>query len=160
LSPADAAFSPARSRAHEIEFNLLNPYLIVPASPRFIFNQDGKRVPHQDTGRRHHLELRERTKRQRQIRRSKMKMLSKMFIIAGLAAFVPAPVFAQSADLIKQGDYYAPSHTVVQPATPQELNEFKQGDYYAPSTTVVQEPTAHELNQARDGDFYAPAAGE
>ena len=36
-----------------------------------------------------------------------MKMLSKMFVIVGLAAFVPAPVFAQSADLIKQGDYYA-----------------------------------------------------
>ena len=31
-----------------------------------------------------------------------MKMLSKVFVIAGLAAFVPAPVFAQSTDLIKQ----------------------------------------------------------
>jgi hypothetical protein len=70
-----------------------------------------------------------------------MKMLSKMFVIAGLAAFVPAPVFAQSTD-------------------PQELNEFKQGDYYAPSKTVVQQPSAQELNQAREGDFYAPIAGE
>ena len=66
-----------------------------------------------------------------------MKMLSKMFIIAGLAAFVPAPVFAQSADLIKQGDYYAPTQSAVQHATPQELDEFKQGDFYAPSKTVV-----------------------
>jgi hypothetical protein len=33
------------NRAHEIEFNLLNPYLIVPASPQFIFDHDGKRVP-------------------------------------------------------------------------------------------------------------------
>jgi hypothetical protein len=65
-----------------------------------------------------------------------MKVLSKMFVIAGLAAFVPAPVFAQSTDLIKQGDYYAPSNT------------------------VVQQPTAQELNQARQGDFYAPGAGE
>jgi len=89
-----------------------------------------------------------------------MKMLSKMFIIAGLAAFVPEPVFAQSADLIKQGDYYAPTQTVVQHATAQELNELRQGDSYAPSTTVVQRPTAQELNQARDGDFYAPIAGE
>jgi hypothetical protein len=89
-----------------------------------------------------------------------MKMLSKMFVIAGLAAFIPAPVFAQSTDLIKQGDYYAPTNTVVQRATPQELNEFKQGDYYAPSKTVVQQPTAQELNQAREGDFYAPVAGE
>ena len=88
-----------------------------------------------------------------------MKMLSKMFVIAGLAAFVPAPVFAQSADLIKQGDYYAPTQTVVQHATSQ-VNEFKQGDYYAPGKTVVQHPTAQELNHARQGDFYAPVAGE
>jgi hypothetical protein len=89
-----------------------------------------------------------------------MKMLSKMFVIAGLAAFIPAPVFAQSTDLIKQGDYYAPTNTVVQHATPQGINEFKQGDYYAPSKTVVQQPTAQELNQAREGDFYAPQTAE
>jgi len=89
-----------------------------------------------------------------------MKILSKMFVIASLAAFVPAPVFAQSTDLIKQGDYYAPTQTVVPHATSQELNEFKQGDYYAPGKTVVQHPTAQELNQARQGDFYAPVAGE
>jgi hypothetical protein len=89
-----------------------------------------------------------------------MKTFGKMFVIAGLAAFVPAPVFAQSTDLITQGDYYAPANTVVQHATPQELNEFKQGDYYAPSKTVVEQPTAREQNQAREGDFYAPGAGE
>jgi len=89
-----------------------------------------------------------------------MKMVRKMFFIAGLAAFIPAPVFAQSTDLVKQGDYYAPTQTVVQHAAPQELNEFKQGDYYAPAKTVVQQPTAQELNQAREGDFYAPGAGE
>ena len=89
-----------------------------------------------------------------------MKMLSKMFVIAGLAAFIPAPVFAQSTHLIKQGDYYAPTNTVVQHASPQELNEFKQGDYYAPSRTVVQQPNAQELNQAREGDFYAPQTAE
>ena len=89
-----------------------------------------------------------------------MKMVRKMFFIAGLAAFIPAPVFAQSTDLVKQGDYYAPSQTIVQHATPQELNEFKQGDYYAPTKTVVQQPTAQELNQAREGDFYAPQTAE
>jgi hypothetical protein len=88
-----------------------------------------------------------------------MRMLSKMLVIAGLAALVPAQVFAQSSDLIKQGDYYAPTQTVVQHATPQELNEFKQGDFYAPTKTVVERPTAQELNQAREGDFYGPAAG-
>jgi hypothetical protein len=89
-----------------------------------------------------------------------MKVLSKMFVIAGLAAFVPAPVFAQSADMIKQGDYYAPTQTVVQHATAQELNELRHGDFYAPSQTAVQQPTAQELNQAHHGDFYAPVAGE
>jgi hypothetical protein len=89
-----------------------------------------------------------------------MKMLSKMFVIAGLAAFVPAPVFAQSTDLIKQGDYYAPTQTVVQHATSQELKEFKQGDFYAPTNTIVQQSTAQELEQARQGDFYAPVTGE
>jgi hypothetical protein len=89
-----------------------------------------------------------------------MRMLSKMLVIAGLAALVPAPVFAQSSDLIKQGDYYAPTQIVVQHATPQELNELKQGDFYAQTKTVVEQPTAQELNQAREGDFYAPTAGE
>jgi hypothetical protein len=89
-----------------------------------------------------------------------MKVLSKMFVIAGLAALLPAPVFAQSADMIKQGDYYAPTQTVVQHATAQELNELRHGDFYAPSQTAVQQPTAQELNQARHGDFYAPVAGE
>jgi protein-disulfide isomerase len=89
-----------------------------------------------------------------------MKVLSKMFFIAGLAAFVPAPVFAQSADMIKQGDYYAPTQTVVQHATAQELNEFRHGDFYAPSQTAVQQSTAQEMNQAREGGFYAPVAGE
>jgi hypothetical protein len=84
-----------------------------------------------------------------------MKMLSKMFFIAGLAALIPAPVFAQSAN---EGDYYAPTHTIVQPTTAQELNEFEQGDFYAPIKTVTQQPSAQELNQAREGDFYAPNA--
>jgi hypothetical protein len=35
--------------AHEIEFNLVNPYLIVPASSQFMFDRDGKHVPHKDT---------------------------------------------------------------------------------------------------------------
>jgi hypothetical protein len=85
-----------------------------------------------------------------------MKILSKMFVIAGLAAFVPAPVFAQSP--INEGDYYAPTHTIVQHPTAQELNEFKQGDFYAPVQTDARQPNAQELNQAHEGDFYAPNA--
>jgi hypothetical protein len=44
----------------------------------------------------------------------------------------------------------------VQQPTPQQLNEAKDGDYYAPSNTIVQQPTSQELNRARQGDYYAP----
>jgi hypothetical protein len=33
------------NRAHKIEFNVLNPYLIVLAGLRLIFDHDGKRMP-------------------------------------------------------------------------------------------------------------------
>jgi hypothetical protein len=89
-----------------------------------------------------------------------MKMLSKMLLIAGLAAFIPAPVFAQSNDLIKQGDYYAPTRTDLQHGTAQERNEFRQGDFYAPSQTTVQHVSPQEMDRIRQGDFYAPQAGE
>jgi len=89
-----------------------------------------------------------------------MKMVRKMFFIAGLAAFIPAPAFAQSTDLLKQGDYYAPTQTVVQQVTPQEVNEFKQGDFYAAGTTSVQHATPQELNEIRQGDYYAPQTAE
>jgi hypothetical protein len=34
-----------------------------------------------------------------------------------------------------------------------------EGDYYAPTNTIVQQPTAQELKQAEQGDFYAPTHG-
>jgi hypothetical protein len=43
---------------HEIEFNLLNRYLIVPVTLQFIFDCDGKHVPHRTRRSRHNLELR------------------------------------------------------------------------------------------------------
>jgi hypothetical protein len=85
-----------------------------------------------------------------------MKTITKVLWTARVAALGLTPALAQPADLTKEGDHYAPSKTIVQRATPQELNEFKQGDYYAPSKTVVQQPTFHELNQIRQGDYCAP----
>jgi len=35
-----------------------------------------------------------------------------------------------------------------------------EGDYYAPTNTIVQQPTAQELKQAREGNFYASTAGD
>jgi hypothetical protein len=42
--------------------------------------------------------------------------------------------------------------------TPQERSQFRQGDYYAPSKTVVQQATTQEQYAFREGDFYAPTA--
>jgi hypothetical protein len=85
-----------------------------------------------------------------------MRTITKVLWIARVAALSLTPASAQPANLAKEGDYYAPSKTIVQRASPQELNEFKQGDYYAPGKTVVQQPTSQELNQIRQGDYYAP----
>jgi hypothetical protein len=84
-----------------------------------------------------------------------MKTITKVLWTARVAALGLTPALAQPADSPKEGDHYAPSKTIVQRATPQELNEFKQGDYYALSKTVVQQPTFHELKQIRQGDYCA-----
>jgi len=39
----------------------------------------------------------------------------------------------------------------------QELSAIRQGDYYAPSKTVVQQATPQQRAAFREGDFYAPA---
>jgi hypothetical protein len=79
------------------------------------------------------------------------------FATLALSAAVPAQ--AQSLSQVQEGDYYAPSHTVVQQPTAQELNQAKEGDFYAPSETIVQQPSARELNRAEQGDFYSPMKG-
>jgi hypothetical protein len=84
----------------------------------------------------------------------------KLALAAVFALSMAAPALAQQADWSQQGDYYAPSKTIVQQATPRELNEARQGDFYAPSNMVVQEATPQQLRKFREGDFYAPTAGE
>jgi hypothetical protein len=75
-----------------------------------------------------------------------------------LALSMSAPVWAQQAYWSQEGDYYPPSRTTVQQATPQELHQFQEGDYYAPGKTTVLQSTPQELNQFRGGDYYAPTA--
>ena len=87
-----------------------------------------------------------------------MKTMIKVSWIARVTALSLTPAAAQPADLTKEGDYYAPSKTIVHRATPQELNEFTRGDYYTPGKTGVQQPTPQDLNQIRQGDYYAPEA--
>ena len=35
-----------------------------------------------------------------------------------------------------------------------------EGDYYAPTNTIVQQATAQDLKQAQEGDFYAATKGK
>jgi hypothetical protein len=88
-----------------------------------------------------------------------MKTIFAAVALATLALSAAVPAQAQSLSQVQEGDYYAPSHTVVQQPTAAELNQAKEGDFYAPSTTIVQEPTARELNRAEQGDFYASMKG-
>jgi len=85
-------------------------------------------------------------------------LTTKLILTAVFAVSMSAPVFAQQPNWSQQGDYYAPSKTIVQHATPQELNEFRGGDYYTPNNTVVEPATPRALNTFRDGDFYEPTA--
>jgi hypothetical protein len=86
--------------------------------------------------------------------------MTKLAVAAVLALSFSAPALAQQADWSQQGDFYAPTGTIVQQPTAQELKQAREGDFYAPSKTVVQKATPQELNQAREGDFYSPMAGE
>ncbi|HEY2528819.1 MAG TPA: hypothetical protein VGJ20_12870 [Xanthobacteraceae bacterium] len=88
--------------------------------------------------------------------------MEKIFVavaFATLALSAAVPAQARSLSQVQEGDYYAPSHTIVQQPTTQELNEAKEGDFYPPSETIVQQPSARELNRAEHGDFYWPMKG-
>ena len=88
-----------------------------------------------------------------------MKTIFAAVAFATLALSAAVPAQAQSLSQVQEGDYYAPSRTVVQQPTGQELKQAEEGDFYAPGTTVVQEPTARELHKAEQGDFYWPMKG-
>jgi hypothetical protein len=87
-----------------------------------------------------------------------MTITTKLSMVSILALLFAAP--AAAAQLrATDGDYYAPTTTVVQQPTAAQTKQAEEGDFYAPVKTIVQEPTAQELNQARQGDFYAPMSG-
>ena len=86
-----------------------------------------------------------------------MNIAAKLTLATVAVVSASTTAFAQQADWSQQGDYYAPSKTIVQQATPQELNQLREGNYYASGKTTVQPPTRSELNQIDEGDYYAPA---
>jgi|HubBroStandDraft_6_1064221.scaffolds.fasta_scaffold468399_2 hypothetical protein len=63
-----------------------------------------------------------------------MTINTKLSMLSVLALLIAAPAVAAQA-----------------PAT--------DGDYYAPTSTIVQQPTAQELKQAQEGDYYAATKG-
>ena len=61
-----------------------------------------------------------------------MTITSKLFMVSVLALIVATPAVAAQLPAT-EGDYYAPTNTVVQQATSQELSQAHEGDYYAPT---------------------------
>jgi hypothetical protein len=60
---------------------------------------------------------------------SKMTTTTKLSMISVLALLIAAPAAAQQP--VTEGDYYAPTQTIVQQTTTQELKQAQEGDYYA-----------------------------
>jgi hypothetical protein len=83
-----------------------------------------------------------------------MTITMKLPAAAMLALSLAAPAMAQQP--AHEGDYYAPSKTIVQQPTAAQTKQAKEGDYYASGTTVVQQPTAAQLKKDQKGDYYAP----
>jgi hypothetical protein len=67
-----------------------------------------------------------------------MTLISKLSMVSVLALLIAAPAAAAQLS-VTEGDYYAPTNTVVQQPSAQELKQVQQGDYYAPTndTDVV-----------------------
>ena len=67
-----------------------------------------------------------------------MTLISKLSMVSVLALLIAAPAAAAQLSAT-EGDYYAPTNTVVQQPSAQELKQVQQGDYYAPTndTDVV-----------------------
>jgi hypothetical protein len=65
---------------------------------------------------------------------SKMTITSKLSMVSVLALLIAAPAAA------------------AQPST--------EGDFYAPTNTIVQQPTAAQTQQAKEGDYYTATSGD
>jgi hypothetical protein len=82
-----------------------------------------------------------------------MNITTKFCLASLLALSFAATVQAQSP---KQGDYYAPTQTPPQQASPSQQQQTKQGDYYKPSRTAPQQTSPAQQQQTKEGDYYKP----
>ena len=76
------------------------------------------------------------------------KLLAAVFVMS-----IAAPALAQSP---QQGDYYKPSQTMPQQASPSQQRKFKHGDYYDFSGTRPQKLSPAQEQEQRQGDYYKP----
>ena len=82
----------------------------------------------------------------------KMHMIAKLSLASVLVLLIGAPVQAQNP---KQGDYYSPTQTPPQQASPGQGQQ-TQGDYYKPVPAVPQAQSPAQQQQTQQGDYYKP----
>jgi hypothetical protein len=83
-----------------------------------------------------------------------MSVIAKLSLASVVSLLIVAPAVAQTP--AHEGDYYAPSKTIVQQPGAAQIQQDKQGDYYAPGKTTVQQPSATQVQQDKQGDYYPP----
>jgi len=82
-----------------------------------------------------------------------MQTIAKLSLASVFALLIGASAQAQAP---RQGDYYPPTQTPAQQASPGQEQQIKQGDFYRPGTTVPQGVNPAEQQQNQQGDYYKP----
>jgi hypothetical protein len=83
----------------------------------------------------------------------KMRTVARLSLASVLVLLIGASAQAQAP---RQGDYYSPTQTPAQQASPGQEQQIKQGDFYRPGTTVPQGVSPAEQQQNQQGDYYKP----
>jgi hypothetical protein len=82
-----------------------------------------------------------------------MQTIAKLSLASVVVLLIGTSAQAQSP---RQGDYYSPTQTPAQQASPGQEQQIKQGDFYKPGTTVPQGVNPAEQQQNQQGDYYKP----
>jgi hypothetical protein len=88
-----------------------------------------------------------------------MTIITKLSMVSVLALLIAAPAAAAQLP-VTDGDYYAPTNTIVQQPTTPELKQEQEGDYYAPtngSQVSAQRAIAIETCTQQANAKFAPS---
>ena len=88
-----------------------------------------------------------------------MSITAKLSMLSVLALLTAAPALAAQVPAT-EGDYYAPTNTIVQQATPQDLKQAQEGDFYAPTNgkqVSPQRTAAIEACTQKANSEYGPS---